>query len=165
MLAVIGPSMNEKRLSESLQLGAQLLEGVGALPQVEHAPFEGREIGLIRDRLKHQAARSARILTQSALLSAVCLALPPAIGDRRIGLDHADVQVGELLGRHLGRRAHHQVLGALVLRERDHLANAVLVGEQLTTRSIPGAMPPCGGAPYWNARSMWPKFDWIRSGE
>ena len=28
----------------------------------------------------------------------------------------------------------------------------------ITRRSMPGAMPPCGGAPYWNARSMWPKL-------
>src|SRR5215813_5034601 len=47
-------------------------------------------------------------------------------GDR---LDDADMQVLELLGLHFRRRAHHQILRALVLGERDHLTNAVLVGE------------------------------------
>jgi hypothetical protein len=29
----------------------------------------------------------------------------------------------------------------------------------ITIRSRPGAMPPCGGTPYSNASSRWPKRD------
>ncbi len=41
-----------------------------------------------------------------------------------------DMQLLELLGRRLRRRAHHQVLGALVHREQHHLAQVFLAGEQ-----------------------------------
>jgi LysM repeat protein len=33
----------------------------------------------------------------------------------------------------------------------------------ITRRSMPGAMPPCGGAPYSNASSRWPNLAWISS--
>src|SRR5450755_461426 len=45
------------------------------------------------------------------------------------GFHNPNVEVYELLGWHPRWRAHHEVLGALVLGERDHLADAVLVGE------------------------------------
>ena len=72
-----------------------------------------------------------------------------------------DVQLAQLLRRHLRRRAHEQVLGALVHREEHDLAQVLLAASSMTMRSTPGAMPPCGGAPYWKARYMPPNCSMI----
>ena len=44
--------------------------------------------------------------------------------------NRAGCAIPELLGRHFRRRAHHQILGALVHREQHHLAQILLAGEQ-----------------------------------
>ena len=44
-------------------------------------------------------------------------------------------------------RAAHRIETGLVLRERDHVAEVRLAREHHVIRSMPSAMPPCGGAP------------------
>jgi hypothetical protein len=49
---------------------------------------------------------------------------------RRPGQHHADVQFAKLLGRDFRRRAHQQILGALVHREQHDLAQILLASWQ-----------------------------------
>ena len=58
----------------------------------------------------------------------------------------------------LRRRAHHQVLGPLVHREQDDLADVLLAGQQHDDAVDAGREPPWGGAPNWKARYMPPNF-------
>ena len=62
-----------------------------------------------------------------------------------------------------GRGIGHQIAGGLVLREGDDLADVGSSVRSITSRSMPGAMPPCGGAPYSKASSRWPNRSWICS--
>ena len=74
-------------------------------------------------------------------------------------------QLLELLGLDRRGRIEHQVRARRGLRERHHLADVRLVGEQRAQRSMPSAMPPCGGAPYSNASRMPPNFASCASAE
>src|SRR5665213_2595873 len=47
-----------------------------------------------------------------------------------LGQVEADVEFAKLLLRHCRRRAHHQILGALVHRKQRHLAQVLLPAEQ-----------------------------------
>ena len=49
-----------------------------------------------------------------------------------------------------------EILGLLVHREGDDLADVRLAGQQHHDRSMPGAEPPWGGAPYLKAFSIPP---------
>jgi hypothetical protein len=56
-------------------------------------------------------------------------------------------ELGELAGVDRRGRPGQRVRAAGGLRERDHVADRVAPRDQRTTRSMPSAMPPCGGAP------------------
>ncbi len=53
-------------------------------------------------------------------------------------------------------RLGHQVGGPLRLGEGDAVADVVQPAKSITQRSMPRAMPPCGGAPYCRASSRKP---------
>jgi len=69
-----------------------------------------------------------------------------------------DVQFVQLLFAGRGRRIGHQIAASLVLREGNHLADVGSSAKIITRRSMPGAIPPCGGAPYSKASSKCPNF-------
>ena len=54
------------------------------------------------------------------------------------------------------RRAHQQVLGRWFIGNSTISRRFSSPASSMTMRSTPGAMPPCGGAPYWKARYMPP---------
>src|SRR5699024_3272166 len=63
-----------------------------------------------------------------------------------------------LLCRNWSWRVRQWVDTAARLREGNDIADGVKAAEQGDKRSQPKAMPPCGGAPYWNASSKKPNF-------
>ena len=68
-------------------------------------------------------------------------------------------ELAQLLLRDVGRRARHRVDAGLVLRERDRVADApARRAAPCDSRSIPEAIPPCGGAPIASASSRKPNF-------
>src|SRR5712691_11562782 len=66
---------------------------------------------------------------------------------------HPDMELFELGGIGWARRAEHQVLMALRLWKRNHVADVSVLAIVIMRRSIPDAIPPCGGTPYSNASS------------
>ena len=70
------------------------------------------------------------------------LAQPLARGERQL-----EVELLELLLVDRRGRAEQQLLGLLVEREGRDLAQVRLSAISITIRSMPGARPPCGGAP------------------
>ena len=58
-----------------------------------------------------------------------------------------DVQLAQLLRRDLGRRAHQQVLARWFIGNMMTSRRFSSPPSSMTMRSMPGAMPPCGGAP------------------
>src|SRR5262245_9835112 len=71
-------------------------------------------------------ARAYRLGTETT----IAWQAPLRFWDSRILGDHLDAEFLQLLRRDRSRSIHHQVLGLLVHREKDHLADVGLVGDQ-----------------------------------
>ena len=68
-----------------------------------------------------------------------------------------DVQLAQLLRRDLGGAPMKRSSACWIIGNSVTSRRLLAPTRSITSRSMPAAMPPCGGAPYWKARYMPPK--------
>ena len=83
----------------------------------------------------------------------------------RRSLDQPQAEIPKLFVRDGGRRAGERVAPDWALGNAITSRIASLPVNTITSRSIPGAMPACGGTPYRNALIRCPNFSSISSAE